>query len=336
MDLMAAEAGLVYVDSDSPGFRRVRKGRGFTYLNGHGQSVNGDVRKRIEKLAIPPAWQDVWISKDPNGHIQATGHDKVGRKQYIYHPTWELIRDEVKFDRMEPFGASLSRIRRQIDADLRQPGLPRTKVIALAVAVLDRTLIRVGNRRYARDNESYGLTTLTADHTEVAGRRVHFRFNGKGNAEHQLLFEDSRMARLVSQCQELGGQTLFSYETSDSGPTSITSSDVNQYLDLASSKPFTAKDFRTWGASALVVGALASGKQDALNGSAFLNAVDEAAMHLGNTRAVCRSSYVHPAIEEAAENGVLADIWKRARPGKWIDRSESALRILIEGSADVS
>lgn len=324
---LAAEAGLRYVEPDAPGYRRVRRGTGFSYVDPGGQTVNGRTRARIESLVIPPAWEDVWISRDPQGHILATGYDKAGRKQYIYHPSWEQMRDEVKFDRLEPFGRGLPRLRRRLDSDLRQGGMSREKVVALAVAVLDRTLIRVGNRRYADVNGAYGLTTLTCDHIEVDGRHVHLEFSGKGGAEHQVVFGDRRLAGLVADCQELAGQTLFSYETADGEVSSITSSDVNNYLSDVLHGPFTAKVVRTWGASSLVIGELAQ-TPDAGDGGAR-EAIDVAAERLGNTRAVCRDSYVHPQILESYDDGSLAGVWSRAKSGKWVSREESALRLLL-------
>lgn len=332
---LAAEAGLHYVEPDAPGYRRVRRGKGFAHLDPEGRAVNGRVRSRIESLVVPPAWEDVWISRDPLGHILATGYDKAGRKQYIYHPVWEQVRDEVKFDRLEPFGRGLARLRRRVDSDLREAGLARVKVVALAVAVLDRTLIRVGNSRYATDNGSYGLTTLTCEHIEVDGRHVHFEFAGKGGAEHQLALRDRRLAGLVSDCWELAGQTLFSYETGDGEVSSITSSDVNSYLSDVLHGSFTAKDVRTWGASSLVTGELATTARSGENedsDSLAREAIDVAAERLGNTRAVCRESYVHPQILEAYEDGSLAGVWSRAKSGKWTSRDESALRLLLQGS----
>lgn len=329
-EMLAEEAALRYVDPDYPGYRRVRRGKGFSYLDADGQVVNGRVRQRIEQLVIPPAWEDVWISRDPRGHILATGHDKAGRKQYIYHPQWEEIRDQAKFDRLEPFGMRLTDLRKKVDSDLRKRGLPRDKVVAVAVAVLDRTLIRVGNTRYANDNGSYGLTTLTCEHIEVDGRHLHLDFSGKGGAEHQLVFEDPRLANLVSNCQELAGQTLFSYETEDGAPSSISSSDVNEYLSDALGGPFTAKDVRTWGASSLVTGELARATEDQDPEEMIRAAIDVAADRLGNTRAVCRDSYVHPGVLESHVEGDLVSIWRRARRSKWASRDESALRILLE------
>jgi DNA topoisomerase-1 len=328
--LIAAEAGLAYVDQGEPGFRRVKRGRGFSYVTNDGRVVNGATKEWIESLVIPPAWEDVWISQERRGHILATGQDAAGRKQYIYHPLWEEMRDEVKFDRLAPFGRGLTRLRKRLHSDLRGNGLDRPKVVALAVTVLDRTLVRVGNRRYATDNESYGLTTLTCDHIEVDGRHVHLEFAGKGGAEHQLVFEDSRLSKLIAQCQELGGQTLFSYPGPDGTVGSVSSSDVNTYLSDALGAPFTAKDFRTWGASSLVLGELARSHGDDIDPDQRVrDAVDLAAERLGNTRAVCRDSYVHPLVIEAAESERLPELWRDSRAGRWLAREESALRKLL-------
>ena len=328
---LATEAGLRYVELGAPGYRRVRRGTGFSYVTEAGEVVNGRERARVEDLVIPPAWEDVWISRDPRGHIQATGNDAAGRKQYIYHPLWDEMRDEVKFDRLGPLGQGLPRLRKLMDRDLRRRGLPREKVVALAVSVLDRTLMRVGNRRYAADNDSYGLTTLTCEHIEVDGLHVHVEFAGKGGAEHQLALPDRRLANLVSRCQELDGQTLFSYETSGGKVGAVTSSDVNTYLSEALGGAFTAKDMRTWGASALVTGELARNLDEPDPETRLLGAIDAAAERLGNTRAVCRSSYIHPDVVRANRGQQLPGIWRRAKSGTWTNREESALRLLLAG-----
>ncbi|MGH8916698.1 MAG: DNA topoisomerase IB [Acidimicrobiia bacterium] len=326
---MAADAGLHYVSDDIPGLRRVRRGKGFSYVRPDGRAINGAVRKRIGVLAIPPAWEQVWISPDFAGHILATGYDSAGRKQYIYHPAWEQMRDEVKFERMGDFGKRLVGLRRELGADLRTPGLSRRKVTALSVAVLDRTLIRVGNRRYAEENEAYGLTTLTSDHVAVDGIEVQLEFAGKGGGDHQMVFQDRRLASLITRCQELAGQTLFSYE-GEEGTTAITSTDVNKYLSEIMAGPFTAKDFRTWGASTSVVESLATDPEAGLDRDAtLLRAIDVAAEKLGNTREVCRSSYVHPIVGDTFRDGRLEEAWRRSRRGAWLDRAESAVNRLI-------
>ena len=325
---LAEEAGLHYVSDEAPGLRRVRRGRGFSYVDPQGRVINGAVRKWIGSLVIPPAWSDVWISPDRSGHILATGYDNAGRKQYVYHPKWEETRDEAKFERMGDFGRRLPRLRQRVDGDLRQPGLSQQKVTALALAVMDRTLIRVGNRKYADENEAYGMTTLTGDHVHVDGTHVYLEFAGKGGADHELVFKDRRLAGLISQCQELAGQTLLSYESAG-GVGAISSTDVNNYLAETMSGPFTAKDFRTWGASTSVAEALATSPDGDDEETRLLAAIDATAEKLGNTRQVCRSSYLHPMIPEAFLSGSLQEAWSQSRRGVWLGRSESAVNRLM-------
>jgi len=324
---LAAAAGLRYVTDDQPGHRRIRRGKGFSFVDENSAPLGDEARAWAESLVIPPAWTDVWISPARDGHILATGYDDAGRKQYIYHPDWEEARDEVKFERMTSFGRRLPSIRKRIQADLNRPGLDRDKVVALTVAVLDRTLIRVGTRRYVEANESYGLTTITPDNAEVEGREVLFSFAGKSGAEHEVALRDSRLARLIARCQDLDGQTLFSYETDD-GVGTVDSADVNRYLSDSAGDGFTAKDFRTWGASAVVTGELAI-IEDEDPDKSFLAAIDVAAERLGNTRDVCRNSYLHPVVREAFDDGRLRDAWRRSRKGKWLSRPESAFKRLI-------
>jgi DNA topoisomerase I len=328
---LAADAGLHYIGDELPGLRRIRRGKGFSYVGPDGSAIEGEDRARIGSLAIPPAWSDVWISPDPLGHILATGQDAAGRKQYIYHPAWETIRDAAKFERMGEFGARVGGLRRQVDTDLRRTGLDRRKVTALAIAVLDRTLIRVGNQRYADENEAYGLTTLTSDHVTVEGFDVQLEFAGKGGADHELAFKDRRLASLIVRCQDLAGQTLFSYPTED-GPSAITSTDVNMYLADAMTGEFTAKDVRTWGASTAVAENLMSDRDPDIE-SRLLRAIDIAAERLGNTREVCRTSYVHPVIPESFEDGSLVEAWGRSRRGQWLDRAESTVNRLMAAAA---
>lgn len=325
---LAEEAGLNYVEDGAPGYRRVKRGRGFSYHRPDGEAADDVEIERFKTLAIPPAWHEVWIALHPGDHMQATGYDSAGRKQYIYHPAWEEMRDEVKFRRLGGFGEALPRLRRKVDADLRLAGLPRSRVVALAVAVLDRTLIRVGNRQYASENESYGLTTLTCDHVDVDGNHVHLDFEGKGGAGTQLVFRDRRLADLIGKCQALSAETLFSYEH-DNGASPVSSADVNSYLADTMKGPFTAKDFRAWGATTIVTHQLAGADGDRSD-KVVNEAIDAAAERLGNTRAVCRSSYLHPAIPEAFSDGSLAAAWRRARPGKWIDRAESTVKRLVK------
>ncbi len=322
--VLAEQAGIVYADDSMKWRRRIKRGSGFSYREPDGSSAPDRVKKWIVGLAIPPAWEGVQIASRKDSHILATGLDGEGRKQYLYHPLWEEMRDELKFARMWEFGGRIARLRKRVDSDLRLPGLPRARVVALAVAVLDRSLIRVGNRRSAVNGEAYGLTTLTADHVAVKGAQVHFEFIGKGGAESHVLFQDRRLAALISRCEMLSGQTLFSY-TTDEATMSIGSDDVNTYVAGAMGGHFTAKDFRTWGATTTVAGelAVANGSSDATE--AVFEAVDAAAERLGNTREVCRSSYVHPTVIEAFHDERLGGAWKGSKNGRWLQRSESAV-----------
>lgn len=329
--VLADQAGLIHVADDEPGIRRVRRGRGFSYHRHDGTPVSPAERERIARIVIPPAWTDVWICESPDGHIQATGRDSAGRKQYRYHPEWERVRDETKFDRLADFGAALARLRGQVASDLRLSGMPRRRVLALAVALLDETLIRVGHERYARDNGSFGLTTLTADHIDVSGSEVTITFTGKGGADHEVTFRDRALARLVGRCQELGGQRLFTYEGPD-GSGVIGSSDINTYLQEVTAEPFTAKDFRTWGGSAIVTGRLGPRQPpDTDTGTEALvaEAIDDAAETLGNTRAVCRASYVHPVVVSSFMDGTLGAAWRSSRATPVMAREERTLLKLL-------
>jgi DNA topoisomerase I len=325
---VAEAAGVRYVHDDAPGWRRIRRGKGFSYVDLEGEPLGPAAREWIRSLAIPPAWTDVWISPHRNGHILATGHDQAGRKQYLYHPRWEEASAEVKFDRMAPFGRRLPTLRRGVDAELRRPGLGRRKVVAVALAVLDETLIRVGNRRYTEAHASYGLTTIEPDQVDVTGTLIRLQFAGKSGADHELAFRDRRLADLLARCQELDGQTLFSYRNED-GLDAVTSTDVNVLVSELTGDDFTAKDFRTWGATATVAEALV--EHAAATDEAVLAAIDRAAERLGNTRAVCRESYVHPRVIEAFDDGTLAAAWRRSRTGRWMSRAESTVRTVLDG-----
>jgi DNA topoisomerase-1 len=323
-------AELHYVSDDAPGITRHRKGRGFSYVRHDGSPVPPKVRERIKSLVIPPAWKGVWIGTDPHGHIQATGRDDAGRKQYIYHPEWERVRDEIKFDRMHPVGKRLPRLRKHIEVDLNQRGLPRTRVVALAVAVLDQSLIRVGNDRYTRQNGSFGLTTITNEHVDIADQEVQLSFVAKGGLQAEVALKDRRLAELIAQCQELGGQSLFTYRTEQGEVASIRSEDVNSYLRRASGIDITAKDLRTWGASALLTERLGPVAQSDEPEQEVLAAVDDVAEALGNTRAVARASYLHPVITEAFTQNRLRPIWASSRSSRWLSRGESTLIKLLE------
>jgi DNA topoisomerase-1 len=331
---IATGAGLVYVCDDMPGIRRKKQGKGFTYVDTEGKTITDErQRQRFKDLVIPPAWTDVWISPDPKGHLLATGRDARGRKQYRYHPEWRRVRDEGKYDRLAEFGEALPSLREQVEADLRRQGAGREKVLALVIRLLDRTLMRVGNAEYAEENESYGLTTLRSEHVDLSGRRATFSFVAKGGLEQEVQVDDPRLARAVRRCHELGGQELFAYEDDDGQVVDVTSNDVNRRLGELVGPWATAKTFRTWGGTAVAAGALAEAgppEDEKQADAAVIAAIDAAAAELGNTRAVCRGSYVHPTIPESYRTGDLAEAWTSVRAGKQMDRSERLVLAVLE------
>ena len=302
----AKAAGLRYV-SGGPGIRRRRAGTGFTYTGPDGRRITDpDVLGRIRSLAVPPAWRAVWICPTSGGHIQAVGRDARGRKQYRYHPKWRARRDETKYARMIGFAQALPGIRARVDRDLARPGLPREKVIAGVVRLLETTCIRVGNAEYARTNGSFGLTTLRNRHVDVTGSTVRFEFRGKGGKPVSVDVTDRRVARVIVRCQELPGQELFQYVDADGARQSIDSADVNAYLKDAGGEDFTAKDFRTWVGTVLAAQALGEAPASASKTQArrtLARAVEAVARQLGNTPAICRKSYVHPAVIDAYLDG---------------------------------
>jgi DNA topoisomerase-1 len=306
----AAEVGLRYVSDSMPGVRRRRAGRGFLYIGPSGRRLTDPARLAwFKRLAIPPAWTDVWVSPLHNGHLQATGRDARGRKQYRYHPRWRKVRDAAKFDRILDFGRAISRIRRRTDRDLRRPGLPREKVVALVVRLLEATLMRVGSEVYRRENRSYGLSTLRDRHVDVRGTRIRMTFRGKSGREHEIEVSDARLARAVRRCQELPGQVLFQYVGDDGRRRSVDSGDVNDYLRTVAGGDFTVKDFRTWAGT--VAAALALQEFVAVDSEVeakrnVVAAIEEVAAQLGNTPAVCRACYVHPEIVASYLDGTLA------------------------------
>ena len=305
----AQDAGLRYVSDRRPGIRRVMGPVGFKYISSTGRPIrNKSEIGRLNKLAIPPAWTDVWICPDPRGHIQATGRDAKGRKQYRYHPEWRACRDETKYDRMLTFAAALPKIRRRTNADVARPGLSREKVLATVVQLLEKSLIRVGNDEYARANRSFGLTTMRNRHVRVRGSRVQFEFTGKSGKRHSIDVDDKRLARIVKACQDLPGQELFEYIDEDGTRHDIGSGDVNAYLKEVTGRDFTAKDFRTWAGTVLACTAL--GEFDAFDSQRTAKknlgrAVEAVAGILGNTTAVCRKSYIHPAVINSYIDGSM-------------------------------
>ena len=309
---MAIEAGLLYVSCQVPGIRRMRASKGFYYLTPANRRLTsaGELR-RIASLAVPPAYKDVWICVSPRGHLQATGHDARGRKQYRYHPHWRQVRDSAKFDRMVAFGDALPKLRRKLTRDLALPGLPREKVLAAVVALLDNTRARIGNVEYARDNKSFGLTTLRNRHvTFVRDGRAVLNFRGKGGVQHEIPIDDKRIVRIVQRCQELPGQHLFQYVADDGSRCPVDSGQVNDYLREAMGDDFTAKDFRTWGATlrALVLLARTPRDADASESAlkrAIAGVVKQVASELRNTPAVCRKSYINPAVFDGWRSGAI-------------------------------
>ncbi|HWQ34679.1 MAG TPA: DNA topoisomerase IB [Blastocatellia bacterium] len=307
----ARAAGLRYVSDAGPGIRRRRTGKGFSYLGADGKPVrDSETLSRIRSLAIPPAWTQVWICPLTNGHLQATGRDTRGRKQYRYHARWRAVRDETKYDRMIAFGQALPRIRERTERDLALPGLPREKVLAAVVRLLEVTLIRVGNDEYARTNHSFGLTTLRDHHVRISGDRMRFQFRGKSGVRHAIDLNDRRLARIVRRCQELPGQELFQYLDDEGNVQDVGSADVNDYLREITGEDFTARDFRTWAGTVLAAMALQEFRDFDSQAEAKRNivrAIESVAKRLGNTPAVCRKCYVHPAILDLYSDGALTE-----------------------------
>jgi DNA topoisomerase-1 len=303
------DAGLRYVNDAGTGIRRRASGRGFTYVGPDGTTIRDRSEiARIRKLAIPPAYRDVWICPSERGHIQATGRDARGRKQYRYHDEWRKVRDAAKFDRVIAFAAALPALRKRVAADLTRDGLPKERVLAGVVRLLESTLIRVGNEEYARDNKSYGLTTLRMRHVDRTRDGLRFRFRGKSGRFHEISVDDKRLARLVRRCGELPGQYLFQYESNDGTAVAIGSDDVNDYLREATSEAFSAKDIRTWHATTSCLELLVAHDAPATQAEArsvVADAIEQVAERLGNTEAVCRKSYIHPKLIELYERGVL-------------------------------
>ena len=300
----AASAGLIYVNDDMPGITRVRAGTGFSYRDPRGRIIRDRaLRRRLAALAVPPAYTDVWICPDPRGHIQATGRDAKGRKQYRYHPDFRALRDSAKYDHMLEFAQALPRIRERVDHDMRRPGLPFDKVVATIVHLLEHSMIRVGNDQYARANRSHGLTTLRARHVDLdGGSRVRFRFRGKSGKEWDLRLSDRRIARVIRALQDIPGQHLFQYLDDDGGRRRVSSGDVNAYLREVSGRDVTAKDFRTWTGTVLAALALAELEQADSAAAARRNVrdvIEKIAARLGNTPTICRKCYVHPQIIDA-------------------------------------
>lgn len=334
----AADGRLRYVNDDEPGITRRRRGKGFSYLTAGGKPVENEGElARIRALAIPPAWTDVWICAEPDGHIQATGRDAKGRKQYRYHDLWHATRGEAKYALVAEFAAALPKLRKAVDADLRRRGLPREKIVASIVWLLDHTMIRVGNDAYARQNGSFGLTTLRTRHVEISGSTLRFVFRGKSGKDWTVDIADRRMARVMRSIEELPGQRLFRYREEDGSLSDVSSHDVNAYIRAAIGEQFSSKDFRTWGGTLNALLGLSrtevpetkTGRTRAVNA-----AIDEVSRKLGNTRAVCRACYIHPKVFARWTEGKLADdiaAIRKARPRRaGLDGEETIAAVWLQ------
>jgi DNA topoisomerase-1 len=323
-------AALRYVNDGGEGLSRRRIGKRFAYFYPGGRRVlDPNVIARLNALAIPPAYTRVWICPDPDGHIQATARDARGRKQYRYHPRWREVRDATKFERMLAFGKALPKIRKQVEADLAAPGMPREKVLATVVRLLETTLMRVGNDEYVRSNRSYGLTTLRNRHVSLNGNGVRFEFKGKSGITHRVTVNEPRIARIIRRCLDIPGHDLFNYLDEEGAPRPVRSTDVNAYLQAASGADFTAKDYRTWAASVLAMTELAHlpFESERAARANVMTAMKTVAARLGNTPAICRKSYVHPALLDAYLAGALRNGVRRASSG--LDLAEAGfLRFL--------
>ena len=314
----AEVVGLRYVTDDIPGIQRKRSGKkNFIYLDVNGKQIrDAKTIQRINSLAIPPAYTQVWICPFENGHLQATGRDAKGRKQYRYHPLWRSIRDQTKFSRMIAFSQALPEIRRRIEQDLSRSGLPKEKVLATILKLMELTRIRVGNEEYAKTNNSYGLTTLQDEHVNVSGSKIEFQFRGKSGVEHAIEVKDKRLAKIVKRCQDIPGQELFQYIDENGNPQDITSTNVNDYLREITGQEFTAKDFRTWAGTVLAASHLAEiGKFTSQNAAKknVTQAIKSVASFLGNRPATCRKYYVHPVVLEAYLDETLHEVVEKHR-----------------------
>jgi DNA topoisomerase-1 len=334
----AKEAGLRYVTDAQPGISRKRCGKGFRYIDADGKPVRDpEVLARIKSLVIPPAWTDVWICPNPKGHLQVTGRDARGRKQSRYHPRWREVRDATKYERMLIFGLALPNIRQQVEQDLSLPGMPRRKILAAVVRLMETTFIRVGNEEYARENHSYGLTTMRNHHVQVDGATITFKFQGKSGIRHTVDIQDRRLARIIQRCQDIPGYELFQYIDSEGQHHSIDSADVNEYLREISHEDFTAKDFRTWAGTLLASIALqelAAFNSETEAKKNIVQVIKTVAARLGNTPSVCRKCYVHPGLLECYLSGAIARTFKNSAKRRPADddfsaRQEAALMRLL-------
>lgn len=335
----AHAAELTYITDAVPGIRRRRAGESFAYQTPTGRPLrDAATLARIRKLAIPPAWTDVWICPDPDCHLQATGRDARGRKQYRYHPRWREVRDETKYNRMVAFGHALPRIRARVARDLARPGVTRERVLATIVRLLETTLIRVGNEEYARANKSFGLTTLRTRHVDVRGAIIAFRFRGKGGKDHQIRISDRRLAAIVKRIRDLPGQEMFQFVNDEGRRQAVSSGDVNAYLREAAGQDFTAKDFRTWYGTLIAARGLDDPQQEPRG---INDVVAQVAEQLGNTVAIAKKCYIHPLVLESWRNPALRRRWpRRARVsrvnGRGLSHEERALLSFLEHPPAIS
>jgi DNA topoisomerase-1 len=335
----AAEAGLRYMRSGGPCIKRIRCGKAFRYVGPTGKSLRDPKQlARIRSLVIPPAWREVAICPSPNGHLQAVGIDARGRKQYRYHARYREVRDQAKFSRMIAFGTLLAVIRRQVEKDLHRQGLPKEKVLATVVRLLETSFIRVGNDEYAKENDSFGLTTLKNRHVRIDGTKLQFRFRGKSGQEHRIELTDRRLASIVKRCQDLPGYELFEYLDEEGKVCAVESNDVNRYIREIAGSDFTAKDFRTWAGTILAVRAFAAtgpSRNERDGKKTVVNAVKSVAAQLGNRPATCRKYYIHPAILDAYLDGSLFPVLKRgeqqetAYSGLGLSTEEYCLMVIV-------
>jgi DNA topoisomerase-1 len=333
----AESVGLRYVTDKEPGIRRKRRGKGFIYVHEENKVrvTSSVILARIRELVIPPAWENVWICRHPNGHLQVTGHDKRKRKQYRYHPKWNEERNTTKFSRMSELAESLPSLRRKLEEDLKLPGLPREKVLAAVIKIMIMTQTRVGNALYAEENDSYGLTTILNEHAKVRGSKVKLSFRGKSGIDHDISFVDKKLSKIIARCQHLPGEELFCFVNDAGDVVDITSGHVNDYLKSVTGKDFTAKDLRTWGGTTKALALLVTiGPCEDSHASVWkkrhASIVKETASHLRNTVSVCRKYYIHPILFEADQNGTLHIQWKKCRPGSSYSREEKLLLLLLK------
>lgn len=341
---IAKQAGLRYVNDAKPGITRESAKEGFNYFKSDGSAVSDeDDLRRIRAIAIPPAWTQVWISPWANGHIQATGRDARGRKQYRYHTRWREVRDDAKYERVIGFAKALPAIRKEVDAALKLPGLPREKVLATVVYLLGATMMRIGNEEYARENKSFGLTTLRNRHVSVDGSEVEFKFRGKSGVQHRISVQDRRLANIVKRLRDLPGQELFTYVDEEGETRSIDSSDVNEWLRQITGEDYTAKDFRTWSGTLLAAMALQEFERVDSQAQAKRNvvqAIEAVAQRLGNTPAVCRKCYIHPGVLEAYADGSMLEAMQKEAQREMksglqsLTPEEAAVLALLESRLD--